>query len=110
MERFIISDLLRIKGITNVALLDKDGLVVSTGIEHHQQTKDISKIADMIRTKDNFSRITITSEKAILIVDSLETGFRLVSWCEQSCNLGLIRNGLDNSINKLNAYLSSRVS
>ena len=109
MERFILSDLLRIKGVINVALLDADGLVVSIGIDGHEPTREIDKIADLINEKGDFSRITITSEKAILIVDRLDVNYQLVSWCEKSCNLGLIRKGLDDAISKLNVYLFSTI-
>ena len=105
MEGFINSDLLNIDGIINVALLDNDGLTISSAKDNHESTIGIEKIADLISGKSDFSRITITSEKAILIADRLESDYRLVTWCEKSCNLGMIRKSLSDAIIKLNAYL-----
>jgi len=105
MEEFIISDLTRVSGIINAALVDKDGFLLFEAKENHENSKNISKIADLIRAKDDFSRITVTSEKAILIVEQLEIGHRLVTWCEHSCNLGMIRKSLENASLRLNEYL-----
>ena len=69
--------------------------------------KDIAKVADIDVQDKGYSRITITSEKAILIIDKLDSDYRLITWCEQSCNLGMIRKNLDNAVQRLNSYLGN---
>ncbi|MBL6891414.1 MAG: hypothetical protein ISR22_05135 [Candidatus Poseidoniaceae archaeon] len=109
MEEFIVSDLTRVSGIINAALVDKEGFLLFEAKENLEQSEHISKIADLIRTKDKFSRITVTSEKAILIVEQLDVGHRLVTWCEHSCNLGMIRKSLENATQRLNEYLINTI-
>ena len=107
MEEFILSDLTRVSGIINAAIVDKEGFLLFEAKENHEQSMNISKIADLLGTKDNFSRITVTSEKAILIVEQLGIGHRLVIWCEQSCNLGMIRKNLESASQRLSDYLKN---
>ena len=109
MEEFIVSDLTRVSGIINAALVDKEGFLLFEAKENLEQSEQISKIADLIRSKDKFSRITVTSEKAILIVEQLDVGHRLVTWCEHSCNLGMIRKSLENATQRLNEYLINTI-
>ncbi len=109
MEEFIVSDLTRVSGIINAALVDKEGFLLLEAKENLEQSEQISKIADLIRIKDKFSRITVTSEKAILIVEQLDVGHRLVIWCEHSCNLGMIRKSLENATQRLNEYLINTI-
>tara|TARA_B100000459_G_scaffold51813_1_gene27474 strand:- start:848 stop:1171 length:324 start_codon:yes stop_codon:yes gene_type:complete len=107
MEDFIVSDLLRINGVINAALLDDEGFILAIANSEIQVTKDIEKIADIDLDNKGYSRITITSEKAILIIDKLDSDNRLITWCEQSCNLGMIRKNLDNAVLRLNSYLGN---
>ena len=107
MEDFIVSDLLRINGVVNAALVDGEGFILSIANPDIEITRDIAKIADIDLDKKEFSRITITSERAILIIDKLDSDNRLITWCEQSCNLGLIRKNLDNAVLRLNSYLGN---
>jgi predicted regulator of Ras-like GTPase activity (Roadblock/LC7/MglB family) len=107
MEEFIISDLTRVSGIINAAIVDNEGFLIHQAKENNEQSKNISKIADLVQTKDKFSRITVTSERAILIVEQLEIGHRLVIWCEHSCNLGMIRKSLENASQRLNEYIKN---
>ena len=67
----------------------------------------INDLIDIDLDKKEFSRITITSERAILIIDKLDSDYRLITWCEQSCNLGMIRKNLDNAVLRLNSYLGN---
>tara|TARA_B110000444_G_C18848680_1_gene603866 strand:+ start:785 stop:1114 length:330 start_codon:yes stop_codon:yes gene_type:complete len=105
MEGFIVSDLVRVDGIVNAALVDKEGFLLFQARENHEPSQNISKIADLIRTKSKFTRVTITSEKAIMMVEQLDVGHRLITWCEKSCNLGIIRKSLENTVQRLNEYL-----
>ena len=107
MEDFIVSDLLRINGIVNSALLDDEGFVLAIANKDIEITKDIRKIADIDLENQGFSRITITTERAILIIDKLDSDNRLITWCEHSCNLGMIRKNLDNAVLRLNSYLGN---
>jgi len=105
MEDFIVSDLLRLNGVVNAVLLDKEGFILSIANSDIEITKDIAKIADIDLHDKAYSRVTITSEKAILIIDKLDSDKRLITWCEQSCNLGMIRKNLDNAVLRLNSYI-----
>ena len=104
MEDFIVSDLLRINGVVNAALVDGEGFILSIANPDIEITRDIAKIADIDLGEKEISRITITSERAILIIDKLDSDNQLITWCEQSCNLGMIRKNLDNAVLKLNSY------
>jgi len=108
MEEFIISDLTKVSGIIKAAIVDKEGFLLFEAKENYGQSKNISKIADLVKTKDEFSRVTVTSENAILIVQQLDTGHRLVIWCEHSCNLGMIRKSLENASQRLDDYLKNK--
>ena len=81
MEDFIVSDLLRINGIVNSALVDEEGFVLAMANKDIEITKDIRKIADIDLENQGFSRITITTERAILIIDKLDSDNRLITWC-----------------------------
>ena len=105
MEDFIVSDLLRLTGVVNAVLLDKEGFILSIANSDIEITNDIAKIADIDLHDKAYSRLTITSEKAILIIDKLDSDNRLITWCEQSCNLGMIRKNLDNAVLRLNSYI-----
>jgi len=107
MEDFIVSDLLRLNGVINAVLLDSEGFTLSIANSDVEISKDIAKVADIDLQDKGYSRITITSEKAILIIDKLDSDYRLITWCEQSCNLGMIRKNLDNAVQRLNSYLGN---
>ena len=61
MEDFIVSDLLRMNGVVNAALVDGEGFTLSIANPEIEITRDIAKIADIDLDKKEFSRITITS-------------------------------------------------
>ena len=48
MEEFIVSDLTRVSGIINAALVDKEGFLLFEAKENLEQSEHISKIADLI--------------------------------------------------------------
>ena len=103
MEQRLLSELESQRGVTGVALLDRDGFVLFTEPLHDDSVETLGKAIALLDPKYSTGRGTLNGENGTIIVQELLGGKVLVLRCEVSSNLGRIRQKIDIVTTQLNA-------
>jgi len=103
VEQRLLGELVSLRGVTGVALLDKDGFVLFSEPLHDDSVQTLGKAVALLDPKFSSGRVTLNGENGTIIVQELLAGKTLVLRCEVSSNLGSIRQKIDTVTNQLNA-------
>jgi len=103
VEQRLLNELVSQRGVTGVALLDRDGFVLFTEPLHDDSVQTLGKAIALLDPKYSTGRVTLNGENGTIIVQELIGGKVLVLRCEVSSNLGRIRQKMDIVTSQLNA-------
>tara|TARA_B100001248_G_C27239731_1_gene388806 strand:+ start:235 stop:540 length:306 start_codon:yes stop_codon:yes gene_type:complete len=90
-----LQDIVALRGVTSVLLVEEDGFVVHrTDSEDSNDMLQISTWLEMTRTVDQQAVITLVMERGYVVLKPVARRTLMVS-CERNVNLGAVRKVLD---------------